>query len=33
MCALKWDTVKTIDENEEVEDMSSDSDIEVEVKY
>ncbi|XP_050522035.1 probable ATP-dependent RNA helicase DDX27 [Daktulosphaira vitifoliae] len=30
MCALKWDTVKTIDENEEVEDMSSDSDIEVE---
>lgn len=31
MCAVKWDMIKTINDQDTVEDVSSDSDIEVEV--
>jgi len=31
MCAVKWDTVKTICDEDIVEDVESDSDVEIEV--
>lgn len=31
MCAVKWDMIKTIGDQDAVEDVSSDSDVEVEV--
>lgn len=31
MCAVKWDMIKTIGDQDDVEDVSSDSDVEVEV--
>jgi len=31
MCTMKWDMIKTIGDEDAVEDVSSDSDVEVEV--
>jgi len=31
MCTMKWDMIKTIGDQDDVEDVSSDSDVEVEV--
>lgn len=31
MCTIKWDMIKTIGDQDVVEDVSSDSDIEIEV--
>lgn len=33
MCAVKWDMIKTIGDQDTVEDVSSDSDVEVEVIF
>lgn len=31
MCTIKWDMIKTINDQDDVDDVSSDSDVEVEV--
>jgi len=33
MCSVKWDMIKTIGDQDTVEDLSSDSDVEVEVNF
>lgn len=33
MCAVKWDKIKTIGDQDAVEDVESDSDVEVEVIF